>query len=335
MLFSRKADPIQINGYQSYGTANHLYLIGRALEHEGVDLRKTGFFSALKNAYKQFASDELRHAKLKITLPDERVFYTTTDAEGYFKVDEKVESLGELTNSEGWLQMYVSFDDVQKNVTIIGENKFPIEMLIPSETAAYGVISDIDDTILHTGVASLLKWRVIVNTLFKDVGKRTSLEGAPELYQKLHRGKSGNDANPMFYVSNSPWNLYNYLESFVRNQNFPKGPILLRDFRGPFEKTPKPEKPHKQHEIRNILKTYPDLKFVLIGDSGEHDVDIYLEVAKEYPDQILAVYLRSVKHKKKVLRVQSVLKQYETTPAVLVEKSAFAEEHARSIHLIS
>ena len=120
----------------------------------------------------------------------------------------------------------------------------------------------------------------------------------------------------------------------MRNQNFPKGPVLLRDFRGPFEKTPKPEKPHKQHEIRNILNTYPHLKFILIGDSGEHDVDIYLEVAEEYPEQIIAVYLRSVKHKKKVLRVQGVLERYKTTPAVMVEKSAFAEEHARSLGLI-
>lgn len=334
MFFSKKQDPIQIDGYQSYGTKNHLYLIGRALEHEGVDLKKKGVLAAFKNAYKQFATDELRHTKLKVTLPDGAVFYTTTDAEGYFKIDEQVHGLDKMTNSEGWLQLIVSFDDVKKDVVLMGENKFAIEMLIPSENASYGVISDIDDTILHTGVASLLKWRVIVNTLFKDVGRRTSLEGAPSLYQKLHRGTSGADANPMFYVSNSPWNLYNYLESFVRNQNFPKGPILLRDFRGPFEKTPKPEKPHKQHEIRNILNTYPDLKFVLIGDSGEHDVDIYLEVAKEYPEQILAVYLRSVKHKKKVMRVKSVLAQYETTPAVLVEKSSFAEEHARSIGLI-
>lgn len=334
MIFSRKKDPIQIDGYQSYGTRSHLYLIGRALEHEGVDLKKTGVMAAFKNAYKQFASDELRHTKLKVILPDERVIYTTTDAEGYFKIDEKIEGLGELANSQGWLQLAVGFDDVQKNVHVMSDNMFPIAMLIPATTASYGVISDVDDTILHTGVASLLKWRVIVNTLFKGVGKRTSLEGAPALYQKLHQGISGNDANPIFYVSNSPWNLYTYLESFIKNQHFPKGPLLLRDFRGPFDKTPKPEKPHKQHEIRNILTTYPDLKFVLIGDSGEHDVDIYLEVAREYPEQIIAVYLRSVKHKKKVIRVQGVLAKYKNIPAVLVEKSTYAEEHARSIGLI-
>lgn len=334
MFFSKSIDPIQIDGYQSYGTATHLYVIGRALEDEGVNLEKTGFLSAFKNAYKQFKSDELRHTKLRVTLPDNQVFYTTTDAEGYFIVDEKVSGLDQHINEEGWLQMTISFDDVQKDIKVVGSNVFYCQMLVPSHTAEYGVISDIDDTILHTGVASVLKWRLIINTIFKNVSSRVPLKGAPELYQKLHLGASGKAANPIFYVSNSPWNLYRYLKFFIQDQNFPKGPILLRDFRTPFEKTPVPEKPHKQKEVRAILDTYPGLKFILIGDSGEHDVDIYLEVAKEYPDQILAVYLRSVKYKKKVLRVKAVLQKYETTPAVLVEKSVFAEEHARKLGLI-
>lgn len=333
MIF-KKSSPLQIEGYQSYGTNEHLYVIGRALKHQGVNLKKGGFVNALKNAYKQFASDELRHTKLRVTLPDGTIFYTTTDAEGYFKIDERVDGLKRQANQLGWLQLTVAFADVNADHKIVDENIFSLEMIIPSSDASYGVISDIDDTILHTGVASLLKWRVIVNTVFKNVGNRTSLAGAAEFYQKLRVGRSGTDNNPMFYVSNSPWNLYKYLASFIRNQNFPKGPILLRDFRGPFDQTPKPEKPHKQHEIRNILRTYPDLQFVLIGDSGEHDVDIYLEIARDYPKQIIAVYLRSVKHKKKVERVKGVLQKYGTIPAVLVHKSKYAQKHARSLKLI-
>lgn len=332
-LFSSN-DPIEIDGYQSYGTQNHLYALGRALEHEGVDLEQRGLLAAIKNAYKQFATDELRHTKLRVSLPDDRTFYVTTDAEGYFKIDEKVEGLDTLINSEGWVGLSISFDDVTSSVEVLSNNEFPAQMLIPPASAEYGVISDIDDTILHTGVASRLKWRVIVNTAFKSVHQRTSLAGAPAFYQKLHLGKSGHAANPMFYVSNSPWNLYKYLEHFIRKAGFPKGPILLRDFRGPFDKTPKPEKPHKQREIRNILKTYPHLKFVLIGDSGEHDVDIYLEVAQQFPEQILAVYLRSVKHKKKMERVSAVLSQYSGIPAIMVKESRMAESHARSIGLI-
>ena len=327
-------DPLQIHGYQTYGTNEHIYLLGRALEDEGVNLEKKGFVNAFKNAYHQFRSDELANAKLKIRLPDDRMLYSTTDAEGYFKVDEKLTNLKELTNDQGWLQLEIGYDDENQKRFIKNNNRFSAQMLIPSKKAEYGVISDIDDTMLKTGVTSLLKWRVILNTLFTDVGKRSPFKGAADFYNKLHLGKSGNATNPMFYVSNSPWNLYHYLEAFIKHNNFPKGAILLRDFRTPFDRTPKPEKPHKQHEIRNILKTYPDLQFVLIGDSGEHDADIYIEIAEEYPDRIKAIYLRSVNHEKRVFRVRGLLERFELTPALLVKDSTTAEAHARELGLI-
>ncbi len=328
-------DPLQIHGYQSYGTHEHLYALGRALEFEGVNLDNKGMYNALKNAYRQFRSDELPGVKLKLKLPDNRVFYVETNAEGYYKIDISAEGLDTLTNKLGWLQMELSYESNRQDRLIINNNKFPAQMLIPNKTAEYGVISDIDDTILETGVASLMKWRVIINTLFQEVGNRTPLKGAASLYQKLHRGKSGDASNPIFYVSNSPWNLYHYLEAFIKHNNFPKGAILLRDFRGPFENTPTPEKPHKQHEIRNILKTYPYLDFVLIGDSGEHDADIYIEIAEEFPKRIRAIYLRSVNHEKRVFRVRGLLEKFEVTPALLVKESSIAESHARELGLIA
>ncbi len=328
-------DPLQIHGYQTYGTQDHLYLLGRALEDEGVDLEKAGVANAFRNAYRQFKSDELPFAKLKIKLPDDRVIYATTDAEGYFKIDQKLEGLQKLTNEEGWLQLELGYDDENQKRFIKNNNRFAAQMLIPSQKAEYGVISDVDDTILKTGVTSLMKWRVILNTLFTDVAKRSPFKGAAHFYSLLHQGKPGNAANPMFYVSNSPWNLYRYLEAFIKHNDFPKGAILLRDFRTPFDRTPKPEKPHKQHEIRNILKTYPDMQFVLIGDSGEHDADIYIEIAEEYPDRIKAIYLRSVNHEKRVFRVRGLLEKFELTPALLVKDSQTAEEHAREIGLIN
>jgi len=127
MFFSKSMDPIQIDGYQSYGTATHLYVIGRALEDEGVNLEKTGFLSAFKNAYKQFKSDELRHTKLRVTLPNNQVFYTTTDAEGYFIVDQKVSGLDQYINEAGWLQIIISFDDVKKEVVVLDLTLFIVK----------------------------------------------------------------------------------------------------------------------------------------------------------------------------------------------------------------
>jgi phosphatidate phosphatase APP1 len=120
-----------------------------------------------------------------------------------------------------------------------------------------------------------------------------------------------------------------YLKLFLDFNKFPKGPILLRNFRTPFDRSLKPEKPHKQKEIINILNTYPDLNFILIGDSGEHDASIYTDMAAQYPDRILAIYLLSVKHKRQMRRIQSIVDNFKSTPILMVDSSVEAEEHAR------
>lgn len=325
-----KKDPLQIIAFQTYGTVNRIYLRGRALEDENINLDDKGIFKSFINAWKRFESDEIRNTKLVVKIGDDKFFYTRTDKKGYFLIDETIENLSSYANSEGWVQMPWSFSEPHLGRTIQLENRFPGEMLIPSPKSKFGVISDIDDTILHTGLVSNLKWRMVYNTIFKSVSGRSPLKGAPEFYHLLHQGKTKNEANPIFYISHSPWNLYRYLEYFLKKNNFPKGPIILRNFPTPFNKKGKDEKPKKQQEILSVLKTYPKLKFILIGDSGEHDPYIYLEIAEQYPKRILAIYLRNVKHGKKMLRVKRLYKNYKTIPVLLVENSEQAIRHARN-----
>lgn len=328
-----KKDPLQIIAFQSYGTKTHLYLRGRALEDESIDLSKKGFFSLLRNTWKRFETDEVRHETLKIQLPNEQVLYSDTNSEGYYLVDEQTNDLTDSINEEGWLNYEIAYD-VFKDKLINLENRFPGEMLIPSESSKFGVISDIDDTLLETGVVSKLKWKVLVNSLFKHAENRMAFAGAATIYSKLHQGISGEEANPIFYVSNSPWNLYRYLEYFLKHNNFPKGPILLRDFRTPFDKTKKRKVSHKEHEIKNIIKTYPNMEFVLIGDAGEHDIDIYLDIVKHFPNRIKAIYIRTVNHKKRMLRIQRLIKDYTNVPVLLFKDSEEVLEHARKLRLI-
>ncbi|MCB0382480.1 MAG: DUF2183 domain-containing protein [Psychroserpens sp.] len=324
-----KKDPLQIVVFQSYGTDTHFYMRGRALEDETINLEQKGLFALLINSWKRFETDEIKHAELKITLPNHTVLKTVTDDHGYFKIDEQLEGLNAMANDEGWLKIEASYNNIDVNRSIQNDNRFPGELLIPCLKADFGVISDIDDTIIHTGVVSTLKWKVLLNSIFKNAASRIPLEGAADFYHKLHRGKSGNNANPIFYVSHSPWNLYRYLAFFLKQNTFPKGPILLRSFKDIFSKK-SGDRPRKHIEIMNIMKTYPNLKFILIGDSGEHDADIYLDVASEFPSQVAAIYLRSVTHKKKMQRVKSLFENYNQIPVLLVNRSAEAIEHAKS-----
>ncbi|GEQ85483.1 hypothetical protein ULMS_09910 [Patiriisocius marinistellae] len=324
-----KKDPLQIIAFQTYGTKTHLYIKGRAIEDEAIDLTKRSLFSLLINTYKRFETDEIKHTKLRVTLADGRTFYTTTNKSGYYKISEDVEDLSSLINEEGWLHYEVKYEDEISGRIINHNNKFPGEMLIPKDNSEYGIISDIDDTILHTGVVSKFKWRLIVNTLFKRAERRSPLEGAADFYHKLHRGSDGEKANPVYYVSHSPWNLYRYLEVFLMKNTFPKGPILLRTLSNFFGKKSLDEKPQKQKEIIQLLEMYPEQQFILIGDSGEHDADIYIEIAEAFPNRIKAIYLRSVKHEARMLRIKGLFENYKTTPTLLVESSEQAEMHAR------
>ncbi|GGZ90746.1 App1 family protein [Algibacter mikhailovii] len=324
-----KKDPLQIIAFQTYGTVNHIYLRGRALEDENINLEKKGAFKLLFNAWKRFATDEIRNTRLKVKLGKDIVFYTNTNKDGYFIVDEPVEDISAFINDEGWVTLEFSYDEEHLSRTIQLHNKFPAEMLVPSKSASFGVISDIDDTILHTGLVSVLKWRVLINTLLTSAGSRIPLEGAPEFYHLLHKGKTGQEVNPIFYVSHSPWNLYRYLEYFLNKNKFPKGPIILRSFPKLFYNRNKNSKPRKHKEILNLLQTYTELRFILIGDIGQHDPFIYYEIAEEYPKRIAAIYLRSVSHKEKIESVKLLYAEFTAIPMLLVEDSIQALEHAK------
>ncbi len=324
-----KKDKLQIINFQSYGSANRLYVRGRAIEDENIDLDQKGFFNLIKNTWKRFETDEIKNAPLKITFSNGETVEGTTDGDGYYLIDENIEGLQDLANDEGWVKFELSFGNTNLKREILLQNRFPGEMLIPCKQAKFGVISDIDDTILHTGVVSSLKWKVIINTMFKRATKRAQLEGASDFYTKLHQGKTGKEANPIFYVSHSPWNLYRYLELFLKTNNFPKGPVLLRSMASFKMRKKSDEKPQKQKEISNLLKSYPELPFILIGDSGEKDGDIYQEISMLFPGRIKAIYLRSVNHSKRMARIENLFADFKDIPFLMVNKTEEAIEHAK------
>lgn len=324
-------DQVLITPYRSYGTHSHFYIKGRVLDNEPLKITQdANIFKTIKTTYKQFDTFEIPDAQVDLSLPGKVQATTQSDDEGFFLFDNTIEqNLAKHADEEGWLDYDIFYKGPLGKKTELLEDPFKGDFLIPDPNAEYGVISDIDDTILHTGVTSFLKLRLLKNSLLTNAYNRIPLKGAAEFYQKLHTGRDGTPNNPIFYLSNSPWNLYEYLKLFLDHNAFPKGPILLRKFRTPFDGSIKPEKPHKQKEIANILKTYPEMNFILIGDSGEHDASIYTEIAAQYPDRILAIYLRSVKHKKQMSRVRSIIDNFETTPVLMVETSQEAVEHAR------
>ncbi|NUS60420.1 MAG: App1 family protein, partial [Lysobacter sp.] len=103
------------------------------------------------------------------------------------------------------------------------------------------------------------------------------------------------ERNPLFYVSSSPWNLYDLLDDFLALNHIPVGPIFLRDLgtdTGKFIKTP--GHGHKLDRARMLIQRNPSMRWVLLGDSGQADAELYATAAQEFGDRIAAIYIRDV-----------------------------------------
>lgn len=204
------------------------------------------------------------------------------------------------------------------------------QVLIPSAEAEFGVISDLDDTVIQTDAANLL--RMLRVTLLESAATRIPFEGVARFYRALQAGPTGQAHNPIFYVSSSPWNLYDLLSEFLELQQIPAGPILLGDFG--FDETKLIYAPHQQHkleQIRRIFDTYPSLRFVLIGDSGQKDPEIYWEIVRADPSRVLAVYIRDVTSPERDAEVHEIARKVASSG---VEMSLVTETEQAIAHAV-
>ena len=320
-LFIGLDDPLMIQPYIGFGTAKLLTIKGRVLENEGSKppSEDDPVWRNILNTYRFLESDEVPNAVVEATCAG-ITKTAVTDEEGYFTFNFEPDH--PLTEDVYRFPVQFTLCDAPRPVptpiTAVGE------IVIAEKTAEFGIISDIDDTILQSGATNVIeavKWMFLYNAK-----TRLPFEGVAEFYQALTRGK-----NPIFYVSSSPWNLYPMLIDFLQNQNIPTGPLLLKDYGLSKDQLfTSGHKTHKLTQIHQILKTYPNLPFILIGDSGQKDPEIYQEVVNLYPDQILMIYIRDVSEDQRdqeVERIAAALKE-KGVDMLLVSNSYEAAAHA-------
>ncbi len=201
--------------------------------------------------------------------------------------------------------------------------------------APQGFISDIDDTFLISHTASLLR-RIRV-LLTRNPATRKPFEGVVKHYQALAR-KGAPEAfpNPFFYVSSSEWNLYAYIKDFCRHNGLPEGIFLLSEIQSVGNLLKSGQKNHggKADRIRHVLQAFPTMKFVLLGDDTQRDPHIYLEIAKAFPRQINAVYLRQ-RVKSHRNSASKLLAEIEALgiPVCYFKHSKDALAHSRALNL--
>lgn len=323
--------PLQIITYYSYGTINRLYIKGRVLENKGIQSAqdKHTIFDNMVNIYHRFQSDEIPGARLRVRFQNTENLITT-DEEGYFMLNLVPDSPIQ------WEDMWHKVDVVliEAPVPFKAGLKSTAKVLIPPLDAEYGIISDIDDTIIQTSATQML---AMARTIFLNNARtRLPFAGVSEFYKALQLGRNGKRNNPFFYVSSSPWNMYDLLKDFLDLNNIPAGPLLLRDFGLQDNKfISSGHMGHKFKEIESILLTYPTLNFVLVGDSGQEDPKIYHEIVKEFPGRILAIYIRDVQLTKREKIAEDISAELKkNVEMVVVDHTLEAAKHAAKIGLI-
>jgi phosphatidate phosphatase APP1 len=279
---------VYIQAYSSFGFSSSLLVKGRVLHrYEFAPHENKSRWQNLADMYRRFNSHEIKGALLKISY-HEFSSETTTDEDGYF------EAVIKYSDRESHLLWhYPSIELLESPVPFPKPLVAFAKVMVPPVDADYGIISDIDDTIVASHATDLI--RMLYTTFTSNALSRLPFKGVPEFYSLLQNGRTGSNRNPIFYVSSSPWNLYDFITDFIRINKIPEGPVLLKDYGFTHNKFfSENHTIHKKKLIVKILTSYPTLSFFLVGDSGQDDPEIYASVIKEFPNRILAVFLRDV-----------------------------------------
>lgn len=324
-------DPVQLLAFRSFGTPTLLHVRGRVRERTGVEgtTEHSSLWRNVSNTLHRMESDEIPGARVRASLGG-RTWETTTDGEGYFVLDVEPDEPLE----PGWHDVEVA---LVESVGRPASSCVKAPVLVPSPHAEFGVISDVDDTVIRTRSTDLLRELRIV--FGKGARDRVAFPGVPALYRALARGPDGRGQNPVFYVSMSGWNLYDLLEEFLRMNDIPSGPLFLSDLRiieGRSEVMGSAR--HKWDAIDLLMRVYPELEWVLIGDSGMHDAELYREVVERHPGRVRAVYIHDVSPPRRddeVARIGRTLREEHDVPLLRMENTLRAAEHARDHGLIT
>ncbi|MCD2441942.1 DUF2183 domain-containing protein [Agromyces sp. SYSU K20354] len=188
----------------------------------------------------------------------------------------------------------------------------PIRIVGPD--VDFGIISDVDDTVMVTALPRplLAFW----NTFVLDEHARIPTPGMAVLFERLARAHPG---SPVIYLSTGAWNVAPTLTRFLSRNLYPAGPLLLTDWGPTHDRWFRSGRAHKEENLRRLALEFPGMRWLLIGDDGQHDEELYARFAAEHPDRVAAVAIRRL----------------STGEAVLAGGRTKAEQHGADVPWVS
>ena len=280
--------PLGLVLYDGFGARGRILVHGRALRDEQLatpnpdDPRWRNVVATVRRA----DADPISHAAVRVQAGAATHDFVTDD-EGFF---HGWMAATKLQASADWASIT---GELLTPRPTAGAVRAEARVLYPPTDPGLLVLSDIDDTVLQSRATNLLAALRMV--LLENAHTRLPFPGVAAFYRALRAGATGREKNPTFYVSSSPWNLYDVITRFLEVQDIPHGPLMLRDVDiGLSALSGRGHHAHKREMIRHVLTAYPTSPAVLIGDSGQQDPEIYRDVVEEFSGRIRAVYIRDV-----------------------------------------
>lgn len=262
--------------YNGIGTTAAARLWGRVLEDKGPGAVAAGEskLRKLQRSWHELESDEIEHAQLSVRVLG-RAYPVRADDEGLFELELR----GPLPPGSHPVDAAMS------------DRPFRVErgqLLVWPARPGVAVVSDIDDTVLQTGVGN--KVRMMKRVLFSNALDLKTFEGAPELYRCWRRR-----GYPLIFVSGSPVNLYSRLTQFLTVHGFPEAALLLKNLgagKGADALTEQQE--YKLRRVRQVQALLPGYRLLLVGDSGEKDPEVYAEVRRADEKGVAGIFIHRV-----------------------------------------
>ncbi|OAP64963.1 hypothetical protein AYL99_00935 [Fonsecaea erecta] len=231
------------------------------------------------------AANELLLTRLKpfMSMPTAHARLTVI----FFNQDKST-SKSVTTDESGHFNLRAALDFIPDQVRVIASDKLSaVEDVIVTQSKGISLVSDIDDTIKHSGISSGAR-EIFKNAFIRELGDLT-IKGVKEWYSKLSvMGVQ------LHYVSNSPWQMYPLLRSYFSLAGLPPGSFHLKQYSGMLQGIFEPAAERKRGSLDRIMNDFPERKFILVGDSGEADLEVYTDVVLEHPGRVLGVFIRDV-----------------------------------------
>ncbi|MCU1549601.1 MAG: synthase [Glaciihabitans sp.] len=260
--------------YSGYGSSGWVRVLCRVLltRPAGAEEAEKARYRSIRG-WRSFTSVPVNHTEVTI-IAGGREFRVTTDRGGV--VDTRVD----VNLPFGWNTIQLTSE---------GSAIVDARIYVVDPSVEFGMVSDIDDTVMVTALPRpfLAAW----NTFVLDEHARRPVPGMAVLYERLARAHPG---TPVIYLSTGAWNVAPTLSRFLSRNLYPAGALLLTDWGPTHDRLFRSGREHKRETLERLAQEFPRLRWLLVGDDGQHDEELYGDFARDHELNVAAVCIRQL-----------------------------------------